>query len=177
MVFDVAAAGGGVGEVARGEFVEDVPQGFVEDVGEDVEPAAVGHAHFDVFDSGFGARAEEGFEDDYEAFAAFEGEAFFTKEFFAEEFFKSFGLEELGQGFEAFFGAVVGSCTALFDFFFDPVTDLKVVYVHVFEADGPAVGGLEGFDYFAEGGFFAFFVGADVDGFIKVFFGEAEVFV
>ncbi len=52
VVLDVAVTADGLGQVVALEFVEDHAVRFVEDVGQDVEPAAVRHAHDDFADAG-----------------------------------------------------------------------------------------------------------------------------
>ncbi len=51
VIFDVAVAELGIGNVILGEFVEDEFVVLAENVGEDVEAAAVGHAHDNLLDA------------------------------------------------------------------------------------------------------------------------------
>ena len=48
VILDVAVAADGLGQVVVLELAEDHSVGLVEDVGQHVEPAAVGHAHDDL---------------------------------------------------------------------------------------------------------------------------------
>src|SRR5690606_33261268 len=55
VVFHVAVAGDGFGNVVFGELLEEDLERFAEDGNEDVETAAVGHAHDDLVDADLGA--------------------------------------------------------------------------------------------------------------------------
>ncbi len=96
VIFDVAVAVLAFGGFAF-EFAEDDLVGLVDDMGQDVEPAAMGHAHDDFLDAQGGAIVDEGVEQGDERFAAFEAEAFLALVFAGEEIFEALGGDELVQ--------------------------------------------------------------------------------
>ena len=93
VIFDVARAAD-VGRVGRaaGELVEDRAVGLAHHVGEDVEPAAVGHADVDLVDAILAAIFDHRFERRDRAFAAVEPESFRADIFAREEFFPLLAL-------------------------------------------------------------------------------------
>ncbi len=72
VVFDVAVAAVGVGADVVFELVENHRVGLVKDVGEDVEPAAMGHSHDDLFGAGGRCRLHELVERRNQRFGALE---------------------------------------------------------------------------------------------------------
>ena len=91
VILDVAVTADGLGQVVALELVEDHPVGFIEDVGQDVEPAAVRHAHDDFADSGGPRALDDGVEQRDQHLAPFEREPLLTDVMLLEE-----RLEELG---------------------------------------------------------------------------------
>ena len=96
VIFDVAVAVLAFGGFSL-EFAEDDFVGLVDDMGQDVEPAAMGHSHDDFLDAQSGAVIDQGIEQRDERFAAFEAEAFLALLFAGEEFLESLGGDELVQ--------------------------------------------------------------------------------
>jgi hypothetical protein len=62
VILHVAVAGDGVGDVVLGELLEERVEGLAQDAAEDVEAAAVGHAHHNLLNAGFGAVVDDGIE-------------------------------------------------------------------------------------------------------------------
>jgi len=174
VVFDVAVACDEVWDVVFVELVEDDLERFLEEVGEDGEAAAVGHAHHDFLDASGWAFFEDGVEGDHEAFTAFEGEAFLAFALGVEELFEGFCLPEPLEDIFAGFGGRVGEVDAGFDAGLEPVADFGVIDVGVFEADAVAVGFSETGDHVAELGAAALIVEHGFDFCGEVAFGEVE---
>ena len=174
-VFDVAPADGGFRKVVRREFVEDGFQRFVEDVGEHIQPSAVGHAHFNVGDSGGGTALDHGVQQDDGSFPSFQGEAFFPHEVLAQEFLKQFRPAEMEEGFSPDFRAIIHAVCPELDFFFNPGADSQIVYVVVFKADGSTIDFLQPIDDFTERECPSVHEGADVDGLVQILFLESHI--
>ncbi len=62
MILHVAVAGDGVRDVVFRELLEEDVEGLAQDVGEDGEAAAVGHAHDDLLHADVGAVLDGGVE-------------------------------------------------------------------------------------------------------------------
>ncbi len=176
VVFDVAPADGGFRQVVRREFAEDGFQRFVENIGEHIQPSAVGHAHFNVRDSGGGAALDHGVQQDDGSFPSFQGKAFFPHEALAQEFLKQFRLAEMGQGFSPDFRAIIHAVCPELDFFFNPGADFKIVYVVVFKSDGSTIDFLQPSDDFTERERSSVHEGADVDGLVHILLSESHIF-
>ena len=92
VVLDVAVAADGLGQVVALELVEDHSVGLVEDVGQDVEPAAVRHAHDDFADPGRAGALDDGVEQRDQHLAPLEREPLLADVVLLQE-----RLEELGR--------------------------------------------------------------------------------
>ena len=151
VVFDVARAAD-VGRVGRaaGEFVEDRAVGLAHDVGEDVEPAAVGHADGDLADAHLAAIFDHRLERRDRAFAAVEAEALGADIFLGEEFLPLLGLDHLGEDRLLALGGELDGVVGALDPLLDEAPLLQVVDVHIFEADVAAVGRLQHRDDLAD---------------------------
>ncbi len=174
VVLHIAPADGGFRQVVRREFMEDGFQRLVEDVGEHVQPPAVGHAHFNVGDAGGGAALDDGVQQDDGALPPFQGEAFFPNEALAQEFLEQFRLAEMEEGVPPDLRAVVHAVRPELNFFFNPGADFQIVYVVVFKPDGSAVGFLQVADDFTQGERPAVHERADVGGLVHVLLPEAH---
>jgi hypothetical protein len=97
VILHVAVAGDGVGDVVLGELLEERVEGLAQDAAEDVEAAAVGHAHDDLLDAGFGAVVDDGIERRDGGLAALEGEAFLADVFGVEKFLEQLGLVDAAE--------------------------------------------------------------------------------
>ena len=141
MVFDVARAAD-VGRIGRaaGEFVEDRLGRLAHDVGQDVEPAAVGHSDVDLLDPVHAAIFDHRFERRDRAFAAVEPEALGPDIFLGEEFLPLLGVDDLGQDRLLALGRELDGLFGALDPVLDEAPLLDLVDVHIFEADVAAVG-------------------------------------
>ena len=175
VVFDVAPADGGFRQVVRREFVKDGFQRFVENIGEHIQPSAVGHAHFNVGASGGGAALDHGVQQDDGSFPSFQGEAFFPHEALAQEFLKQFRFAEMEQSFSPDFRAIIHAVCPELDFFFNPGADFKIVYVVIFKSDGSTIDFLQPIDDFTESERSSVHEGADVDGLVHILFSESHI--
>ena len=138
VVLDVAGALDGLGVDVTLELAEDLGVVLADDVRQDVEPAAVGHAHHDVLDVVVCGRLAHRVEQRDERLGALEPEALLSGVLGVEE-----GLEGL-RGVEALQdpGLVLGGDVEVLalDLLADPGLLLRVEHVAVLEADGAAVG-------------------------------------
>ena len=87
----------GVGDVVLGEFVEDELVVLAQDIGEDVEAAAVGHAHDDLLDAVARAFLDDLVEDRDDGFAALERKALLADVAGVEEFLEQLALEQVAR--------------------------------------------------------------------------------
>jgi hypothetical protein len=76
VILHVAVAADHVGDKILGEFVEDEGQRLAEEIGEDIEAAAVGHTHDDFFHFARLAALQDGVENDQQRLGALERETF-----------------------------------------------------------------------------------------------------
>ena len=152
VVFDVARAAD-VGRVGRaaGELVEDRRGGLAHDVGEDVEPPAVGHADVDLGHAHLAAIFDHRLERRDRAFAAVEPEALGPDIFAGEEFLPLLGVDDLGEDRLLAFGRELDRFFLALDPVLDEAPLLDLVDVHVFEADVAAVGLLQHLQHLAHG--------------------------
>jgi len=97
VVLHVAIAGDGVAAGSSRELLEELVERLAHHAGEDVEAAAVGHAHDDLFDAGGRAVIDDGVERGDDGFATFEGEALLADVFRVEEFFEKLGLVDAAE--------------------------------------------------------------------------------
>ena len=132
------------------ELPENHARGFFDEIGKNIEAAAVGHAHDDFEHARGGAVLENRVEGDHERLAAFEGEAFLTDEFRVDERLESFGLVERLQHAAVEGGVVAVRSGAVFHAAHHPLADLAVMDVLELRAERGAVGFAERFDHLAE---------------------------
>jgi hypothetical protein len=145
VVLHVAVAHGEVGHGGAFELRENLLVGFAHDVGQHVQPAAVGHANHHFLHAQFGAFANDGVEGGDGGFAAFERKAFLPQKFGVQEVFEHHGLVQLLQDALLVLHAGVEGQRVALHFFAEPVQHLRVADVHVLEADGAGV------DFFERG--------------------------
>ena len=150
VVFHIAVAGDGVRFIGGGEFIEDRGEGFPDKISQDVQTAAMGHAHFDFLHAMCRAGFEDGVEEDHRTLAAFVGEPFLAEEALAEEIFKRLGLKHPAERVEFFGRSVIAAHRVGFDPFTHPVADGRVVDVHELEADFSRVGCFQRDDHVAQ---------------------------
>jgi hypothetical protein len=143
---------GGVGDVVLGEFVEEELVVLAQNVGEDVEATAMGHAHDDLLDAVARAILDDLVEERDDGLAALEREALLADVAGVEEFLEELALEQVGQ--HALFlgvGKAVLAQDARLEAIAQPAADGEILDVHVLDAGAAAVGFLHQRDDVAEG--------------------------
>ena len=174
VIFHVAVALHRVGDEALGELLEDELEGFAEEVGEDVEPAAVGHAQHDLVDAGVRAAFDNGVERGDERLAALEGEAFLADVLGVQEMLKELGLVEAVQDADLLLAGEIGLVAARLHAGLQPAPDLGFLDVEILDADVPAVGLLEAGDQIDQPHLAAVEVVADVEKGLEIGFAESK---
>jgi len=174
VIFYIAIAANEVRDVVFRELGEEGGEGFCEEIGEDIEASAMGHAHDDLHDAAARAVLEDGVESGHEGLGALEGKAFLANVLGVEEVLEVFGLEEFAQESDlevAAGGRVVG---AGFDALAQPVPDTDILDVHELETDGAGIDEAENVDHLAQHHHASAEQEAGGDGEIEVLFLEAE---
>ena len=97
VILHVAVAQLGVGHVIFRELVEDEFVVLAQDVGQDVEPAAMGHAHDDLLHAVARTFLHDLVEDGDDGFAALERKALLAHVAGVEEFLEQLALEQVGE--------------------------------------------------------------------------------
>jgi len=95
VVFHIAIAKTEVGLGNSLKFVEYVFVGLAQDVGQNIEATAVGHADHHAFHTELSGSVDGGVERGYGVFSTFERESLLSDEFFVEEVFKHHRFVEL----------------------------------------------------------------------------------
>ena len=152
MILDVARTLGGLGIDIAFKLPEDLRHRLAEEVGEDSETAAVGHADDHLLDAGGGGLFEEFVEDDHGRFAAFEREPFLADEAGVEEVLEALSFDQAEQDAAAQFLVERPVIGGRLHPFLQPAFFLGMLDVHVFAAEAAAVGAAQGFENFPEGG-------------------------
>ena len=134
-----------------GKLLEDVGIRLVEDVGERVQPAAVGHPDDELLGAQLAAPLHDGVQCREQAFSSLDTEALLSHKLLLEEFLEDGGLVELAENLLLLLLAEYGAVREL-DVVLEPAPTLGLTHVHVLDADGVAVGGLEVGDDIAQGG-------------------------
>ena len=150
MVFHVAITADHLGDEIFRELVENEFEGLAQEIGQNVEPAAVGHAHDDFFDTDRFAALQHGIENDEERLGALEGKAFLPDIPRVKEVFEGFGLVKLAQDGAVQTGILPVMVAAVFDPLADPVAQARVLDVHELGADRIAVNGAQLGEHLAE---------------------------
>jgi hypothetical protein len=138
VVLDVAAAllPLGIGVL---ELLEDATRALAEDVGENVEPAAMGHADHHVVHAAGGRLFDGHVEERDQALAAFEREALRPQELSMDEGLEDLGVGQLAQDAPLLIGRQPAAVLGLLHAELQPLPDRLVVDVHELDADRPAV--------------------------------------
>ncbi len=138
VVFDVSAAEGGA-RVDVLELGEDLGGGPADDVGHDVEAAAMAHAEDAGGGAVVGGGGEELIEKGDEGGEAFEREALGAEVAGLDDLLEEVGAHEAGE--DAGLGGRVCGCGRSFELLLEPLPLLGVADVHELDADGGAVDG------------------------------------
>ena len=139
VVFDVAAAQVQLG-IDVGELAKDFLRAFADDVREHVEPAAMGHAHYDFANAlvaGFFDRQVQQWD---QAFGSFQREALGAGEAFLNELLENRGVGEARQDAQLLLFAQGQAVFGAFHPVLQPLADGQVVHVHELHGDRAAVG-------------------------------------
>ena len=139
VILDVAAAAIQLG-IDVLEFAEDVLRRLADDVGQDVEPAAVGHGHDDRLDALRRGLFDGQVQQRDEALGPFQRKALGADELAADELLEDHGVGQPREDADLF---VAGKLQAVLRFFHPPLQPLahfQVVDVHELGADRPAIG-------------------------------------
>ena len=120
------------------ELAEDLVVGLADDVGQHVEPAAVGHADGDLVEPGLRCGLADLVDDGHGGLAALEGEPLLADELGLEERLERLGLVELLQDPQLLLAGLLGVRTL--DPLLDPAALLGIHDVHVLDAGRAAVG-------------------------------------
>ena len=134
---DIGRIGG-----TTGEFAEDRAVRLAHDVGEDVQPAAVSHADGDLLHPRGAAIFDDRFQRGDGAFAAVEPEALGADVLFGEEFLPLLAVDDLLQDRLLAFGREGDRLVLALHPLLQEAAFLKVVDVHIFQADMAAIIGL-----------------------------------
>ncbi len=138
VVLDVPRALDRLGIEIALELPEDLAVGLAHDVGQDVQPAPVGHAEHGLGRPGAGAFVEDGVEEHDGRLGPFEAEPLLPHVAGVEEALERLGRVEAVEDV-ALLDGVEGGGHAL-DVLLDPPLLLGVLDVHVLDAQGAAVG-------------------------------------
>ena len=140
MIFDVARAADvlGIGR-APGEFAEDRPVGLGHDVGEDVQPAAMGHPEDDLADPVLAAIFDHRLERRDHGLPAVQAEALGADIFAREELLPLLGLDHLLEDRLLAFGGESDLGVAALHALLKEAALGDVVDVHIFETDIAAI--------------------------------------
>ncbi len=144
VVFHISVAADGVGDVVFGELFEEHLERFAENIGQDGEATAVGHAHDDLLDADLGRELDHRVERGDHRFAAFEGEPFLPDETCVEKLLEELGFVQTAEDADLLLAGERRLVVAGLHAGLEPLAGVVVLHVHVFDADATAVGLLEG---------------------------------
>ena len=139
VVLYVAVAHGQVGHGRALKLRENLLVRLAHDVGQHVEPAAMGHANHHFLHAQLGPFANDGIERRNRRFAAFEREALLPQKLGVQEVLEYHGLVQLLQNALLVLRAGIKGQRVALHLGPEPVEHLRVADVHVLEADGPGV--------------------------------------
>ncbi len=141
VVFDIPGEFPLVGKgMASLELVEDVLGRLAQDVGEHVEPAAMGHADHDLLDPLAAGALDEIVQQRDQGLAPLQGEALLAHVPGMQVFLDAFGGGEHGQQPPPIGGGELGPRPEALDTFLDPALLLGVGDMHVLRTHGSAIG-------------------------------------
>ena len=150
VVFDVAVAADDVRNVVLGEFVEDERERLVEEIGQHVETAAVGHAHDNFLHPARFAALQDGVENDEQRLGALERESFLPDVARVQEVLESLRLVKLAQHRAVQRAILAVAVAAVLHPLADPIAHARVLDVHELGADRVAVDGPQFGEHFAQ---------------------------
>src|ERR1041385_4057764 len=95
VIFYIAASGMGP-PVGVGKLAKNLARILAHDIGEDIQPSAVGHAHDDGLDALCARLLDGQIEQRDKTLRTFQGKGFCTNEFFTNEFLERDGVSQAG---------------------------------------------------------------------------------
>jgi hypothetical protein len=150
MIFHVAIAGDEVRDVVRGKFGEDDLQRFLQEIRQDVEPAAVRHPHANLLDTVMRTAAENRVQDYHERLGALERKAFLPDVTSVEERLERLGFEERAKDGELRLARSLALVRPRLEPVPDPVANTRVLDVLKFRADRIGINAFEQRDHVAQ---------------------------
>ncbi len=142
VVLDVAAAVVEIGLLVQLvlELGEDLGGGLLEDVGQHVEPPAVGHPDHDLADAGTGCPFDQPLEQRDQALRPFQREALRAEELVLQELLEHLGADDLLKDLEAIGPGQRQPVPRALHPALQPLAQLEIVDVRGLHAHGAAVG-------------------------------------
>ena len=128
--------------------------GLGQQIGEHVQPPAMGHAEHDLLHAQLPAAFDDLFQRGDHRFAAIDTETLGAEKAHAGEFLEAFRLDQLVQDGALAFRGEGNLLVRSFDAALQPVLLLRIVDVHELIADGPAIGAAQIGHDLARGGMF-----------------------
>ncbi len=174
VIFDVTVAVEMLGSAAL-EFAEDGFIGLVDDVGQHVEPAAMGHSHHHFQDAQGRPVVHEGIEKGDEGFGAFDAEAFLARLLQGQEILKPLGHDQLVQKRLPLRTGQDGTVEDRLHSLNQPFALGLVGNAREFDAERAAIGGVQAFDQIAKGSVKRAFKIAMSDPLVHVRGGQVEL--
>ena len=174
VVFHVAVAPDGIRDVVFGKLLEEDLERFPHHAGEDVEAAAVGHAHDDLVHADVRAVFDDRVDGGDHGLAALEGKPLLADVFRVQEALKELGLVDAAENPDLFRLRKIGLVAGGFESLLQPGADVDVLNVGVFDANVAAVGQAEILPDLPQLHLPAAEVGPDVEGCFEIVVTEVE---
>ena len=176
VVLHVAVAISGIVGFVAFEFTEDGLVGFTENIGQNIQAAAVSHADDNFFCSFIRRRIDHGFDGGNGRFPAFQRESLFTDVLRAEEFLENNGAVEASENAFAFFRGIIDEMRVLLDAFAEPFYFFRIADIVVLESERFAVSLVQVVDNVSERGLAQANFLPYVKSLVEIGFFQAEFF-
>ena len=141
MVFHVAGALYALRIGLAVEFGENLRHRFTHDIGEHVQPAAMRHADDGFMNALVGGALQNFVKADNRAFQPFKAKALLPDEAALQEMFELFGLDQAIQNALPYRIVQLPEIHGCFHAVLEPLLLLRILNMHVFDADGAAICG------------------------------------
>ena len=151
VILDVAVTSHRIGGDVVLELVEYGLVRLVQDVGEHVQPPAMGHPQHDVFGTGLGGGLHELVEGGNQRFGPLQGEPLLTLVAAVGEGLEQLGVDELGEDPDLALRGELGLVANGFHLLLQPAPDGSLLDVQVLHADVAAVGVAQDLQDLAQG--------------------------
>ena len=139
MIFDVAAAQVQL-RVDVGELAENLAWAFGHDVGQHVQPAAMGHAQHDFANPLLAGFFDRQIQQGNQAFRPFQREALGSQKPLLNEFLEDHGAGQAPQNPQLLLARQRQAVFGPFHPVLQPMPDAQIVHVHELHADRAAIG-------------------------------------